>query len=50
MCRQIKDHERYLRNREERLSKQKDYYRSHREWCLGYRNRRISKENGSERN
>ena len=44
MTRKELDHDRYIRNREERLRRQREYYLNHKEWCLGYRNRRISKE------
>ena len=33
MTRQEKDHERYLRQRETRLAKQRAYYQAHREQC-----------------
>ena len=44
MTRKELDHDRYIRNREERLRRQREYYLNNKEWCLGYRNRRISKE------
>ena len=36
MTRQQKDHERYIANREERLKKQREYYRTHREYYIEY--------------
>lgn len=49
MTRQQLDHDRYIRNREERLRRQREYYLNNKEWCLGYRNRRIRKENDKEK-
>ena len=36
MTRQELDHARYLNHRDERLKKQREYYRTHREYYLGY--------------
>jgi hypothetical protein len=36
MTRQELDHARYLKHRDERLKKQREYYRAHREYYLGY--------------
>lgn len=38
------DHERYMRNREERKKHQRIYYREHREMYLQYRKMRVIKE------
>lgn len=44
MTRKELDHERYLRNREERIRKQHEYYFANRAYCLDYRNRRVKIE------
>jgi hypothetical protein len=36
MTRKQKDHERYILHREQRLERQRAYYRTHREYYLGY--------------
>ena len=41
MTRQELDHARYLRQRDERLKKQREYYLTHREYYLNYRRNKI---------
>lgn len=43
------DHERYMRNREERLQKQRDYYRNNTERCKASVNRCKKKRVERER-
>lgn len=38
------DHERYMRNREERLVKQRIYYREHRNQYVQWRKQRMERE------
>lgn len=42
------DHERYMRNREERLQKQRDYYRNNTELCKASR-KAMQKEKSRKR-
>ena len=44
MTRQQKDHDRYIANREERLKKQREYYRTHREYYLNYMKSLVERE------
>lgn len=48
MARRESDHRRYMRNREERLMKQRKYYDDHREQCkksvVASRQKRIERE------
>lgn len=43
MTRKEKDHERYLRNRDERLEKQRAYYQTHRSDILQKKKKRYLK-------
>ena len=44
MDRKKLDHERYIRNREERLRKQREYYLNNRDRYLNYRKKRVIRE------
>lgn len=41
MTRKELDHIRYLRQREQRMKKQREYYLTHREYYLNYRRNKI---------
>ena len=40
--RKQKDHERYMRNRDERLKRQKEYYAQHREYFINYKRKKLA--------
>ena len=44
MTRSEKDHERYMLHREERLKKQREYYKQHRDYYINYMKKRCELE------
>ena len=44
LTRKQKDHERYMRNRENRRKKQKEYYAQHREYFKNYKRNKLAEE------
>ena len=44
LTRKQKDHERYMRNRENRRKKQKEYYAQHREYFKNYKRKKLAEE------
>ena len=44
LTRKQKDHERYMRNRENRRKKQKEYYAQHRDYFKNYKRNKLAEE------
>ena len=44
LTRKQKDHERYMRNRENRRKKQKEYYVQHRDYFKNYKRNKLAEE------